>query len=526
MITRPLPFEQAVTMLERRAIVPASEWNAALWRSKREEVAQRSFFSANVENMRFLNRAKKFISDTLELATKEVVDPDGKTVRMLSGGDRATFVRTMREFMIQESMVSGEKEFFDVDQKDLTDLRSENRLRLIYDTNLRQAFGFGQWKQGQTPTILRRVPAQRFVRDRIVRVKRPRHALSEGEVRLKSDIEYWGNYQNDPKIGGFGVPWAPFGFNSGMGLQDVDREEAIALGLPVEKIKPDTKRGLNSKLGAAMKNVDPDLKRKLLLKLRGYDAPDAVARGRRAAEGLQVEDKGDTIQLITEDSPASGGTDFAAKLASQKGVSKKVEAIKERALDAIQKVHGDGPLEQIDFKQTRATRIGGAYVYRQRDGKALEIKLSSVRGNESIVAHEVGHWIDHQAFNPKDHKYNAKEFFKLFGDIKDYKSRSSYGSYGPEFAEFRKAYIESEEYSKIEQAQMPRSYKNYLLSIHEGWARAYAQWIAEQSGDQVLIDQIRKENTDGLGHWSDEDFAPISKAITNIFTKRGWMRKS
>jgi len=520
MITRPLPFEQAVTMLEQRAIVPASEWNSALWRSKREEVAQRSFFSANVENMRFLNRAKKFISDTLELATKEVIDPDGKTVRMLSGGDRATFVRTMREFMIQESMVSGEEEFFDVDQKDLTDLRSENRLRLIYDTNLRQAFGFGQWKQGQTPTILRRVPAQRFVRDRIVRVKRPRHALSEGEVRLKSDIEYWGNYQNDPKIGGFGVPWAPFGFNSGMGLQDVDREEAIALGLPVEKIKPDTKRGLNSKLGAAMKNVDPDLKRKLLLKLRGYEAPDAAERGRRAAQGLQVEDKGDTIQLITEDSPASGGTNFADKVVTQKGVSKKVNGMKKRTLDAIEKVHGDGPLEEIGFKQTRTTRTRGVYAHRSNS-----IKLSSIKGSELTMAHEIGHWLDHQAFNARESKYNQEEYSNLF-PRQNKLYRGFYGSYGPEFAEFRKAYVESEQYSKIEQAQTPRSYKKYLLSTHEGWARAYSQWIAEQSGDEVMIAEARRRNDEELGHWSDEDFAPISKAITNIFTKRGWMRKS
>ena len=524
MITRPLPFEQAVTMLERRAIVPASEWNAALWRSKREEVAQRSFFSANVENMRFLNRAKKFISDTLELASKEVVDPDGKTVRMLSGGDRATFVRRMREFMIQESMVSGEEEFFDVDQKEITDLRSESRLRLIYETNLRQAYGFGQWKQGQSPAILKRFPAQRFVRDRIVRVKRPRHALSEGEVRLKSDIEYWGNYQNDPKIGGFGVPWAPFGFNSGMGLQDVDREEAIALGLPVEKIKPDTKRGLNSKLGAFVKTADPDLKRKLLLKLRGYEAPDAAERGRRAAQGLPIEDKGETIQLITEDSPASGGTDFSDKLASQKGVTKKVEAIKQRTLDAIQKVHGDGPLEQIDFTQTKTRTQRGAYVF-DYEGKAYGIKLSSIKGSELTMAHEIGHWFDHQAFNPKEHKYPREEFFISIPRARDYRL-ASFGSYGPEFAEFRKAYVESEGYSRIEQAQASKKYKNYLLSIDEGWARAYSQWIAEQSGDEVMIAEAKRRNDEELGHWSDEDFAPISKAITNIFTKRGWMRKS
>jgi len=170
--------------------------------------------------------------------------------------------------MIKEGMVTGEDEFFEVDQNDITDIRSENRLRLIYDTNIRQAYGYGQWKQGQTPAILRRFPAQRFVRDRQVFMERPRHAESEGEVRLKSDTAYWSDYQNDPKIGGFGVPWAPFGFRSGMGLRDVTREEAIALGIKVEAIKPDTTQNLNSNLSSSVKKMDPELKNKLVKELR------------------------------------------------------------------------------------------------------------------------------------------------------------------------------------------------------------------------------------------------------------------
>jgi len=524
MITRPVPFEQAVKMLESRDIVPASEWNAALWRSKREEVAQRSFFSANVENMRFLNRAKKFISDTLQQATKEVIDPNGKTVRMLSGGDRATFVQTMREFMIQESMVTEEDEFFEVDEKDITDLRSENRLKLIYDTNLRQAFGFGQWKQGQTPTILRRVPAQRFVRDRIVRVKRLRHAEGEGDVRLKSDVEYWANYQNDPKIGGFGVPWAPFGFNSGMGLQDVDREEAIALGLPVEKIKPDTKKGLNSKLGAAIKNVDPQLKKKLLLKLRGYEAPDAAEMGRRAAQGLEVEEKEDRIELINEDSPASGGSDFSSKLMTSFNVSKRAKDVKDRTVKAIESVHGDGPLDPIIFERSASRKFRGAYEFDRLSGKGLAIKLTKLNGGEVTMAHEMGHWIDHQAFNNREHRVSREEFLESFPDI-DYDVKSFYGSYGPEFAEFRKAYLESEGYARIQEAQTSEKYKTYLLSFHEGWARAYSQWIAEKSQDSKLLAEIARRNREEIGQWEPDDFSLISEAITNIFEKRGWMRK-
>ncbi len=41
-------------------------------------------------------------------------------------------------------------EFKGVNQKDVTDIRSMARLNLIFDTNVRQAYGFGQWKQGMT----------------------------------------------------------------------------------------------------------------------------------------------------------------------------------------------------------------------------------------------------------------------------------------------------------------------------------------------------------------------------------------
>lgn len=54
---------------------------------------------------------------------------------------------------------------------------------------------------------------------------RPRHAAHEGEVRLKTDEAWWAAYQNDLEIGGFGVPWEPYGFYSGMGQEDVAREE-------------------------------------------------------------------------------------------------------------------------------------------------------------------------------------------------------------------------------------------------------------------------------------------------------------
>ena len=200
MITDPKTFAEAIGFLLEKNVIRESEWDAQAWRDEEREVALRAFFSSRVENARFLDRAQAFLFDTLAGTTEKVVGPDGVERIALRGGDRATFIRRMREFMIREGMVTGEDEFFEVDQRDIEDIRSERRLQLIYDTNMRQAYGYGQWKQGQTPAILKRFPAQRFVRDRQVFVERPRHTKHEGDVRLKSDEAYWADYQNGSDI--------------------------------------------------------------------------------------------------------------------------------------------------------------------------------------------------------------------------------------------------------------------------------------------------------------------------------------
>lgn len=269
MITTPRTFKEAIEFILGKLSIPTDEWDRSIWEGEEQEVALRAFFSSRVENARFLDRAQAFIFDTLANTTEKVTGPDGVERIALRGGDRGTFVRRMREFMIKEGMVSGEEEFFGVNDRDIRDIRSLARLELIYDTNMRQAYGYGQWKQGQTPSILRRFPAQRFVRDREVFVERPRHAEHEGDVRLKSDEEYWADYQNDPAIGGFGVPWPPFGFRSGMGVRDVSKEEAEKLGLEVDEDRKPLEKGLNDGLSASVKKMDPEVKRRLLEELNG-----------------------------------------------------------------------------------------------------------------------------------------------------------------------------------------------------------------------------------------------------------------
>lgn len=106
----------------------------------------------------------------------------------------------------------------------------------------------------------RRMAGSSFWR-RVVDVKSPRdrHQQNEGEVRLKSDLAFWLS-MNDPAFGGFGVTWGPWGFNSGMDVEEVDRAEAEALGLlePGQKAEP-VEKELNETLVAGVRSLDPDM---------------------------------------------------------------------------------------------------------------------------------------------------------------------------------------------------------------------------------------------------------------------------
>jgi len=222
------PFTEAVTYLADKVPV-GSPYSSAEWAARHPEVRTKAFFSARVENVRFLERGQTLLDDFLTKSVEDVTNDAGVTSKRLKVGSRADFVQQMREFQLKEGMAS-ERDFKGV-QTDIADITQLSRLQLIFDTNIKQSFGYGRWLQGMNPVVLDAYPASRFVRLPGSMEKRIRHVESEGEVRLKTDHAYWAEYQNSEEIGGFGVSWPPYGFNSSMSTRDVTRKEAERLGL-------------------------------------------------------------------------------------------------------------------------------------------------------------------------------------------------------------------------------------------------------------------------------------------------------
>lgn len=306
MLTKPLPFSDAIKQLLEKEQLPAS-WASAIWQSMEADFTDRAFFSANVESARFLDRAQTMIFDYLAKVKEKVKQRDGAIKEALSVSDRSAFVELMRSFMLREGMAKT-SDFPTMNQKDVKQLGSLARLNLIFDTNTRQAYGFGQWKQGNTPAVLKAFPAARLIRERGVMVPRPRHAANIGEVRLKGD-KWWAEFINSREIGGFGVPWGPYGFNSGANQEDVSRKDAIALGLKVEEAEPQPGK-ITDGLSASTSGMDPDLKKKLIDELRkGRPARSPEEAAREAAGNVRREMLGKGL----EEAEASGNDELAAK---------------------------------------------------------------------------------------------------------------------------------------------------------------------------------------------------------------------
>lgn len=246
---KPQPFHEAVKKLGRKSLV-TSQLNSEQWSRVPLALRERAFFSSRVESARFLQLGRDSIADFLTSA----LDPASGALKT---GGRADFIKQLQDFALNNGLGS-----IDPDGKvpnSLTNLASERRLGLIFDTNTRQAQDYGYWEQGMDQDVLNAYPAQRFIRVKPVKEPRDMHQHHEGEVRLKTDLAFWTGLNRD-----FGVPWGPWGWGCGHDVEDVDRDEAIRLGLlkPGQNLKP-VQEDFNARLESSVSGLDGDMQHSL-----------------------------------------------------------------------------------------------------------------------------------------------------------------------------------------------------------------------------------------------------------------------
>jgi len=176
------------------------------------------------------------------------------------------------------------------------------------------------------------------------------------------------------------------------------------------------------------------------------------------------------------------------------------------AIAAVDKVHDDGalPVTPMIGRLAPGDVALGRYTA-DPDGRPIQIAVrnDSRHWPALTTAHEIGHLLDHQ----------------VLGKAGEYASATS-----PVFKDFRSAVLASASAKDI--AALPPHIRADFFTFREFWARAYAQYIAAKSGDPLLRAQLVKIRTGSQGwrQWSDEDFAPISTAIDELFRAKGWIK--
>jgi hypothetical protein len=196
----------------------------------------------------------------------------------------------------------------------------------------------------------------------------------------------------------------------------------------------------------------------------------------------------------------------------------------QRTLAAIDRVHDDGSLDPIPVKRSSSKRRCGAYRY-AFDSSPVSISISSHGDHKELtLAHEIGHFLDHNGIKTGPDGKLSPGFSSLddsrFDEWRDAVSNSL--AVG-ELRELRDGP------ARLNGEVVRKTHVRYLLQTEELWARSYAQHIATRGREPAMLGQLREiqNRRDQAAvyyssQWDDGDFKPIAKAINRLFTELGW----
>jgi len=170
-----------------------------------------------------------------------------------------------------------------------------------------------------------------------------------------------------------------------------------------------------------------------------------------------------------------------------------------RALAAASTLHGlRSDLSPVPVIATATITEAGAYRFRLRD--PIDLRVSRVGGRSALgFLHELGHLLDHQIFY-------------------DRKTRSWASAVHAAFAPWRDAA------ALLEKRDLPGGYsrQRYFQSVHEVWARSYAQTVLLRSEEPALIRRLEKLQAEDDAHiWPREQFAPVAIEVELVFERLG-----
>jgi hypothetical protein len=193
---------------------------------------------------------KSHLDDSLNRIFNRLIVPTGMSAeasaKVLAACRRAihkfsglsAFRDAVRKSLVSEGLATPAD--FAADREGLSNVASLDWLQLLFNTSIEQANTFAYYQQYVSDgTTINAYPAAKLILRGGEKIKHARHGEAEGEIRRWDDTAFW-LFQNAADIGGFDVPWGPFGFDSYMVAEPVPRSTTDAMGLTTrgEKVAP------------------------------------------------------------------------------------------------------------------------------------------------------------------------------------------------------------------------------------------------------------------------------------------------
>lgn len=215
--TDPIPFAEALASRAVRTLLP-TELRTKDLAGQAPALLNRSAFSAGIQSAELLQRF------------------DDLTAARLNGETNlATARMEIKKFMGSLGV--------DVDETDLTDIRSDARLNLKLEHDLASAQGYGQALQGNDPAVRDQWPALELIDTNPGQTENRRDwsaiwAAAIEKLGAATKAVFYGPRMIAPRddiiwteISDFGNAYPPFKFGSYWEQADVDRTTAVAAGV-------------------------------------------------------------------------------------------------------------------------------------------------------------------------------------------------------------------------------------------------------------------------------------------------------
>ena len=371
------------------------------------------------------------------------------------------------------------------------------RSKIIYETNLRQAYNAGREEQIEAAKVRRPYALYRHG-DSVS--PRAQHKAWDGLV-LPVDDPFW---ETHTPQNGWGCKCKKYSLS-----ESALKRRGLKVGT-----RPTTIKGTKTTIVKGKETVVPNY----VGVDDGFAYRPNSAKRKQGLAGVRQEKKDRLTQALAPKTsagatPAALGPAVSEALTVSARDAKRIPA--QRVVEIIDKVHGDGALPQIPLNASTAKdrmRPGmqGKYSYIPANDRAAQIVIKgSGDHREMTIAHEIGHFLDHQGFAGRGFSSAGREHpvARIVSALQN--------------TETMKAPLRS-----ATQMAMNRRYINYWVQREEIWARAYAQYIANKSGDAAMRKQLTAmQEKQYYGQWTDEEFLPVQNMIDELFQELGWITK-